>query len=431
MGRPGGGGLLTPQAEGATWRGGAPHGGFPVGSAWALGGALTHSGHRSLASPPPPRPVLPVGDCGRGRELGEGPSACPEGSRGRSPLHSTFGPRVLPVQVARRSPDSRANTPGTPEHMRVCTRAHTHAHTHTRDVACPSVHLFQVLGPGRRDPVGPGDHGMPAAARWAGVCSHIDGGSAGWPQPFTSASPRCRVGPGAAGRERTRSRPPRSQSWGCPGRLASTARRAPIGPGTPAGGRRAAVSAAPPHGSHRGAGRGGAGPLTSVDVTVSTRSRSSTSCLKVGLCEGAACQHSRMIMYLGDTQVGPALCSPAPRPRGWPPPPQRTHRSCVQLAGLSMRWPSFSSLKSSSTGMPGYGEPPSVKISQRRTPKDQLWVVGGAAASAPEQTPPERRAQPRGLPPRPPGCLPPAACPPLPAHAPAKFGATYTSLWWV
>lgn len=48
------------------------------------------------------------------------------------------------------------------------------------------------------------------------------------------------------------------------------------------------------------------------------------------------------------------------------------HRSCVQLAGLSMRWPSFNSLKSSSTGMPGYGEPPSVKISQRRTPKDQL-----------------------------------------------------------
>lgn len=254
MGRPGGGGLLTPQAEGATWGEGAPHGGFPVGSAWALGGASTRSGHRSLASPP----GLPVGDCGRGRELGEGPSACPEGSHGRSPLHSTFGPLVLPVQVARRSPYSRANTPGTPEHMRVCTHAHTHAHTHTRDVVCPSVHPFQVLGPGRRDPAGPGDHGTPAAA---GVCSHIDGGSASWPRPFTSASPRCRVGPGAAGRERTRSRLPRSRSWGCPGRLASTARRALTGPGTPAGGRWAAFSAAaPPHGSHRGEGRGGAGP---------------------------------------------------------------------------------------------------------------------------------------------------------------------------
>lgn len=31
---------------------------------------------------------------------------------------------------------------------------------------------------------------------------------------------------------------------------------------------------------------------------MSTRSRSSTSCLKVGLWEGTACQHSRMIMYL-------------------------------------------------------------------------------------------------------------------------------------
>lgn len=38
--------------------------------------------------------------------------------------------------------------------------------------------------------------------------------------------------------------------------------------------------------------------LTSVDVTVRTLSRSSTSCLKVGRCEGTACQHSRMIMYL-------------------------------------------------------------------------------------------------------------------------------------
>lgn len=44
----------------------------------------------------------------------------------------------------------------------------------------------------------------------------------------------------------------------------------------------------------------------------------------------------------------------------------------VQLAGLSMRWPSFSSLNSSSTGIPGYGEPPSVKISHIKTPNDQL-----------------------------------------------------------
>ena len=213
----------------------------------------------------------------------------------------------------------------------------------------------------------------------------------------------------------------------------STARRALTGPGTPAGGRRAAVSAAlAPHRSPHGAGRGRP-TLTSVEVTVSTRSRSSTSCLKVGLCEGAACQHSRMIMYLGDMQVGPALRPQRPalgtglplRSGG------RTHRSCVQLAGLSMRWPSFSSLKSSSTGMPGYGEPPSVKISQSRTPKDHLWVVGGTAASALEQTPLECRAHARGLPPRPSRHLPPEAYAPPLAHGPAKSGATYTSLWWV
>lgn len=44
--------------------------------------------------------------------------------------------------------------------------------------------------------------------------------------------------------------------------------------------------------------------LTSVDVTVRTLSRSSTSCLKVGRCEGTACQHSRMIMYLHEMGEG-------------------------------------------------------------------------------------------------------------------------------
>lgn len=51
---------------------------------------------------------------------------------------------------------------------------------------------------------------------------------------------------------------------------------------------------------------------------------------------------------------------------------KNTHNSLVQLAGLSMRWPSFSSLNSSSTGIPGYGEPPSVKISHIKTPNDHL-----------------------------------------------------------
>lgn len=49
-----------------------------------------------------------------------------------------------------------------------------------------------------------------------------------------------------------------------------------------------------------------------------------------------------------------------------------THSSWVQLDGRSMRCPSFSSLNSSSTGMPGYGEPPRVKISHIRIPKDHL-----------------------------------------------------------
>lgn len=48
------------------------------------------------------------------------------------------------------------------------------------------------------------------------------------------------------------------------------------------------------------------------------------------------------------------------------------YSSCVHVEGLSIRWPSFSSLNSSSTGTPGYGEPPRVKISQSSTPNDQL-----------------------------------------------------------
>ncbi len=37
-----------------------------------------------------------------------------------------------------------------------------------------------------------------------------------------------------------------------------------------------------------------------------------------------------------------------------------------------MRCPSLSSLKSSSTGTPGYGDPPRVKISHSKTPNDHL-----------------------------------------------------------
>lgn len=76
-----------------------------------------------------------------------------------------------------------------------------------------------------------------------------------------------------------------------------------------------------------------------------------------------------------------SLDTRAQRGRIWPQrergveqgqPPQYTHKSWVQFAGLSIRWPSFKSLKSSSTGIPGYGDPPKVKISHSSTPKDQL-----------------------------------------------------------
>lgn len=81
------------------------------------------------------------------------------GSPGRAPWEKplTFyvWSLVLPVQVAKRSPQSRASTPGTPEHTcvgaRTPTHTHPHPHPHTGDAVCPSVHPFQVVGPGRRD----------------------------------------------------------------------------------------------------------------------------------------------------------------------------------------------------------------------------------------------------------------------------------------
>lgn len=40
-------------------------------------------------------------------------------------------------------------------------------------------------------------------------------------------------------------------------------------------------------------------PLTSSETAARILSSPSTSCLKVGRCEGTACQHSRISMYLG------------------------------------------------------------------------------------------------------------------------------------
>lgn len=66
------------------------------------------------------------------------------------------------------------------------------------------------------------------------------------------------------------------------------------------GGRTHGVRPVPRRGPRTGLRKG---LLTSLAVRVRTRSRSSTSCLNVGLCEGTACQQSRIIMYLGTTGV--------------------------------------------------------------------------------------------------------------------------------
>lgn len=153
------------------------------------------------------------------------------------------------------------------------------------------------------------------------------------------------------------------------------------------------------------------------------RSRSSTSCLKVGLCEGTACQQSLIIIYLQRQRAGISinvnylchyiliwtheplrnvfsarlhlfpwlelvrrvtpwsihypstlefLSSTADRNCNIARCLYRSYNSWVQVDGRSIRWPSFRSLKSSSTGTPGYGEPPRVKISHSKTPKDHL-----------------------------------------------------------
>lgn len=68
--------------------------------------------------------------------------------------------------------------------------------------------------------------------------------------------------------------------------------------------------------SHMTSGRrrcccgGGGTQLTWLDVMARQRSRSSTSCLKVGLWEGTACQQSLIIMYLKQKRES----APGPKP---------------------------------------------------------------------------------------------------------------------
>ena len=70
----------------------------------------------------------------------------------------------------------------------------------------------------------------------------------------------------------------------------------------------------------------------------------SLSCVNVGRLSGFCSQQSLMIVYMS---------------RG-------------QLWGCSIRWPSLRKSSNCSVGKPGYGAPPSVKISHKQTPNDQL-----------------------------------------------------------
>lgn len=112
--------------------------------------------------------------------------------------------------------------------------------------------------------------------------------------------------------------------------------------------------------------------LTWLDVIERVRSRSSTSCLKVGLWDGTACQQSLIIIYLQEEHSFKDHPKISTIVKSYHYNDQGSYSSWVHVEGRSMRWPSFSSLKSSSTGTPGYGEPPRVKISHSNTPKDHL-----------------------------------------------------------
>lgn len=215
-------------------------------------------------------------------------------------------------------------------HMRACTHAHTHTRTHTRDAVCPSVHPFQVLGPGRRDPV------IMARQRQHGGLGSVLTLMGARPAGRGPSRPRASAAGWGRGQQVVSEHGVVPRGAGAGGVLA--ARRVLLEGHRQvqvllrvAGGLRSAR-----HRLRTGALAGRGGPtLTSVDVTVSTRSRSSTSCLKVGLCEGAACQHSRMIMYLKETQVGPALRSQCPALGAGLPLP----RGGRALTGHACSWP--------------------------------------------------------------------------------------------
>lgn len=186
-----------------------------------------------MQDPTPPPRVHPMGQQlgGQGR-LG-GAQLCPEGPHGRSPFtfyHSTFSPLALPAQVARRSLYSRVGNPAPGRGGRFQdSHIQAHAHTDVKLSVHPSIRPRSRAW--TRGPQGSAAHQQQQHAGRGPALTLVGAQPPGlW--PFMSAGPRCWVGLGAAGRGQTQSRPPRSWSWGCPGCPASTARKAPTGPGT-------------------------------------------------------------------------------------------------------------------------------------------------------------------------------------------------------
>lgn len=170
------------------------------------------------AWPAPPPQCSQGGAAMCGGSLGEGPQ---EGA----PLHSTFGPpgaastrgQEVIIQQGRHPRDPAPGRRGPQD-----SRAHTGAHTRS----CLSI---RPSGPGLRPRPG-GPCGRRRHGELGSALTLVGARPAGrW--PFTSEGPRCQEGPEAAGHGQTQSRPPKSWSWGCPGRPASTARRAPTGLG--------------------------------------------------------------------------------------------------------------------------------------------------------------------------------------------------------
>lgn len=268
------------QTQGVTWVG-ACRIGAPCRLSSGMRQGLTHTGRGGLDSAPPPVPP------GRQRLAAGGGGSLGKGPWGGNPLHSTFVPLVLRAPVARRSLYSRAGTPGIPA-PGASRLAHTHTHTKlsVHPSVCPRAQA-RARGPqwstARHQQHRGSWHPL---SHWRGLGLQAGGPSRpraptagwGWRQQVMGKHRVVPRGAGAGGVLAT---------W-----RVLLERHRQVQVLLRMGGRQCCV---PPPPQRRGRGRPA---LTSVDVTVRTRSRSSTSCLKVGLWEGTACQHSRMIMYL-------------------------------------------------------------------------------------------------------------------------------------